>query len=205
MSRQASSTFFESLLTANWPLAARTFGSSHATLIGVLADWWFKLDPGAHSVLDGAPSHGEGNAGWCDLMLCANALPLGVVEVEGTKPLDKLKTISAYFSSSRPDLSSLDFGLLLVYAYYARGRGRLKQYPPAETPEILAAALEVSASHPSKALLLLSLDKTVDPSPGTLRASSRYHLGRFARIGAALLVGGKIIDRKTLFEATPAS
>lgn len=205
MSQLAFDTLFESLRAANWPLAARTYGSSHATLIGVLADWWFRLDPTLHSVLDGAPSHGEGNAGWCDLMLCANALPLGVVEVEGTKPLDKLKTISAYFSSSRPGLSSLNFGLLLVYAYYTRGRGEAKQYPTAETPEILATALEVSASHPSKILLLLSLDKTVDPSPGTLRASSPYHLGRFARIRAAHLVGGKVVGRETLFEVEYAS
>ena len=171
-----------------------------------MADWWFKLDPDSHSILDGAPSHGKGNAGWCDLMLCKNTLPLGVVEVEGRKPLDKLKTISAYFSSSHLNLQSLVFGILLVYAYEAKGRSEARQYPPAETPEILAAALEVSTSHPSKTLLLLSLDKTVDSNPGVLRAtSSTYYLGRFAKIGAALLVGGKVVCRETLFEVSYAS
>jgi len=197
------STLFESLRTANWRLAARTFGSSHATLIGVLADWWFRLDPASHSILDGAPSYGKGNAGWCDLMLCTNTLPVGVVEVEGSKPVVKLETIKAYFSSSHPSLSGLDFGLLLVYAYYAKGRGKAKQYPPAETPEILAQARKVSATHPSKTLLLLALDKIVDPNPGILRATrAAYYLGSLARVGAVLLVGGEEVRRETLFEAS---
>jgi len=191
-----------SLRGANWSVAAKTYGSSHATLIGLLAHWWINLSPGSHSVLDGAPSHGEGNAGWCDLMLCANEVPLGVVEVEGTKPIDKLRTISAYFSSSRLILSSLEFGLLLVYAYNARGRGIAKQYPPAQTAEVLAAALHLSASHPSKTLIVLALDKVVDANPGAVRLSSLYHLGRFERIEATLLTNGQENHREVLFKST---
>ena len=69
------------------------YGGSHSTLIGLLAAWWIVLSPTEHSVLDGAPSHGSGNAGWCDLMLCATDVAVGVVEVEGTKPLEKLRTL----------------------------------------------------------------------------------------------------------------
>ena len=83
----------ESLTAAQWSTAVRTYGSSHSTLIGLLAAWWIALSPTEHSVLDGAPSHGSGNAGWCDLMLCADDVAVGVVEVEGTKPLEKLRTL----------------------------------------------------------------------------------------------------------------
>ncbi|SDZ18676.1 hypothetical protein [Nitrosomonas sp. Nm33] len=191
----------KSLHRANWPVAAKTYGSSHATLIGILAHWWIALSPSSHSVLDGAPSHGEGNAGWCDLMLCANEAAIGVVEVEGTKPIDKLKTLNAYFSSPRLILSSLGFGLLLVYAYNARGRGDAKQYPPAETSEVLSFALDVSASHPSKELLLLALDKVVEKNLSPIRISSPYHLGRLKKVEAVLLKGGQEAHREVLFKS----
>lgn len=192
---------FESLTAAQWPTAVRTYGSSHSTLIGLLAAWWIALSPTEHSVLDGAPSHGSGNAGWCDLMLCADDVAVGVVEVEGTKPLDKLRTLDAYFSSSRSEFGSIQFGLLMVYAYHVKGRGEARQYPPAETAEILSAARQVSAAHPNKALIVVALDKVVDRNLSTVRRGSPYHAGSFKRITAVLLASGSEVRRAVIFEA----
>jgi len=192
----------QSLDKVQWSVATRTFGSSHATLIGLISSWWIGLSPNAHSVLDGAPSYGSGNAGWCDLMLCCDDKPLGVVEVEGTKPLGKICTLSAYFSSNRQEFASIWFGLLLVYAYGTKGKGAAKQYPPAETPEVIDAARMVSATYPAKALAIVALDKIVDVELSAVRRVSPYYAGSCNRVTASVFMKGKKIERPVLFENT---
>ena len=82
----------QKLEKVEWGITARTYGSSHATLIGLLAHWWIKQEPGTHTVLDGGPSYGgaqpgeESARGVCDLLLCDKGKPVGVVEVEGSRP-----------------------------------------------------------------------------------------------------------------------
>ncbi|MBE7420073.1 MAG: hypothetical protein HS128_20410 [Ideonella sp.] len=190
-----------SLRRANWHVATRTYGSSHATLIGVIADWWVKLEPDQHTVLDGAPSFGDRNAGWCDLMLCDGHTPRGVVEVEGTKPLDKLATLEGYFGSKKPSLGEMTFGLLLLYAYFIKGRKPNRRYPRAESPEVYAEALRVSAKHPSKALFLVAVDKSVDRDPGHVRLASPYHIGSVCLVTASVLLDGQEHGRQCLWEA----
>lgn len=190
-----------SLHRVNWRVATRTFGSSHATLIGLVSGWWIALDPESHTVLDGAPSFGTGNAGWCDLMLCTSDGPRGVVEVEGTKPLDKLKTLEGYFNSSKPDLEPLSFGLLVMYAYFIKGRGTSRAYPPAESAEVYTEALQLSSRQPAKAIILLAIDKTIDPKPGRTRAASPYHLGSVSMVTGIALGGGKELARHPLWPA----
>ncbi|MES2784722.1 MAG: hypothetical protein V4684_04605, partial [Pseudomonadota bacterium] len=60
-----SKSLFDSLATVRWNVAKRTFGSSHPTLIGLMSQWWIE-QAAEHTVLDGAPSFGLANAGWCD-------------------------------------------------------------------------------------------------------------------------------------------
>lgn len=194
-----------SLQCANWSVAARTYGSSHATLIGLMSEWWISLDPDSHTVLDGAPSLGAGNAGWCDLMLCNSAGPLGVVEVEGTKPLDKLRTLEGYLKSSKPDFQPLSFCILVAYAYFIRGRGASRAYPPAESPDVYAESLKLSLRHPTKPVLLVAIDKTVDSNPGPTRATSPYHLGSVSLVTGIALAGGRELARQSLWRLQRAT
>ena len=196
-----SSALVQSLASVQWAVAVRTYGSSHSTLIGLIAAWWVGLSPSEHTVFDGAPSHGSGNAGWCDLMLCERDAPVGVVEVEGTKPFEKLRTLGSYFASGKPGLDGIQFGLLAVYAYHVKGRGDARRYPPAESSEILSAAKRVSLEHPTKALILVALDKVVDKSLSSLRSSSPYHVGSFSKVTGVLLVAGNELHRSSIYES----
>ena len=117
---------FESLAAARWEVALRTYGSSHATLIGILVNWWISLDLESHTVLDGAPSHGKGNVGQGDALFYYGQKPIGVLEAEGTNPVAKVTSVVKYFETGRPELQSVWFGVLLLYSYKARGSG-----PPA--------------------------------------------------------------------------
>lgn len=194
-----------SLKFANWSVAARTFGSSHATLIGLMSEWWISLNPDSHTVLDGAPSFGAGNAGWCDLMLCNSAGPLGVVEVEGTKPLDKLRTLDGYLKSSKLDLQSLSFCILVAYAYFIKGRGASRAYPPAESPDVYAESLKLSLRYPTKPVLLVAIDKAVDSNPGPTRANSPYHLGSVSLVTGIALADGRELARQSLWRLQRAT
>jgi hypothetical protein len=191
-------SLYQSLHFANWGVAARTFGSSHATLIGLLVEWWLRQDP-THTALDGAPSHGTENAGWCDVMFLHGGMPAGVLEVEGTKPFEKLRTIERYFASRREELGSIQFGLLMLYSYSPRGRGSERTYPPAETPAIYSEALRLSSAHRQKPLILIALDKVIDEHGCSIRSTSPYYAGRTHTVTAAFLRGGVEEQRDTLF------
>lgn len=191
---------FSTLYDANWNVAARTFGSSHATLIGVLGEWWIRQSPSSHTVLDGAPSHGNRNAGWCDLMLCRNEIPVGAVEVEGTKPLQKLETLNSYFISDRIEMSDISFGILLVYSYAPKGSGHNRNYPEAKTPAIESKAKNLTSNNTEKPLILIAVDKHIDSNRSAIRAVSKYYSGTTIRVTASVFLNGNEIDRKTLFE-----
>ncbi len=195
---------FSSLCDANWNVAARTFGSSHATLIGVLGEWWIRQSPSSHTVLDGAPSHGNGNAGWCDLMLCRDEMPVGIVEVEGTKPLQKLETLNSYFVSDRKEMSDISFGMLLVYSYAPKGSGCNRNYPKAVTPDVHSATIDLTSKNTEKPLILIAVDKHIDNNRSTIRAVSQYYSGTTNRVTASLFLNGKVIDSKILFEKASA-
>lgn len=195
---------FSGLNDANWNVAARTFGSSHATLIGVLGEWWIRQSPLSHTVLDGAPSHGNGNAGWCDLMLCRDEIPVGVVEVEGTKPLEKLDTLNSYFLSDRKEMLDISFGILLVYSYSPKGSGRNRSYPEAVTPAIHSAALSLSFANTGKPLILIAVDKKIDVNKSVIRAASPYYSGTTNRVTATLFLNGLETNSHILFDKASA-
>lgn len=169
-----------------------------------MCQWWIEHDAAKHSVLDGAPSHGFGNAGCCDLMLCQDDQPAGVVEVEGTQPLAKLHTIGQYFASARGELSSLRFGILLSYAYQPRGRGAALAYANAEDPIVMKKAIQLSLEHPGRTLYLVFLDKAVDTQRSSIRSTRNYYFGSLLRATAVVLKGGNEVGRALLFDAAPA-
>jgi hypothetical protein len=190
----------ERLGTARWDVAHRTYGSSHATLIGILNQWWIDQSVGTHSVLDGAPSHGFKNAGQADLLLCADNEPAWVVEVEGTQALQKIRSLAKYFAGTRPELASLKFGLLMVYAYEAKGVGAKRFYPSAEVPELTSLIQEVTSTLRRDFFLLIA-DKQFERVTNGIRAVSGYYHGRFHRITGICYREGQEVARRSLFEA----
>jgi hypothetical protein len=181
---------FESLSSARWHVAHRTFGSSHATLIGLLVDWWVSLSPD-HTALDGAPSHGKGNAGQGDVMFCRQEEPVGVLEVEGTKPLAKVESIVKYFNTERRELKSVWFGVLLLYSYAPFGRGEERQYRSAEDDGIIDAVQQATSPHPGRAIITIALDKEFSRIKSGVRSTSEYYSGTTRKVIATLFTGGK--------------
>lgn len=187
-----------SLANATWDLAYRTYGSSHATWIGLLGGWWIRLDPVSHSMLDGAPSFGKGRAGQGDALFCDSGIPVGILEVEGSEPEDKLWTIEQYFQSTRPELQSIWFGLLLLYSYSPKGSGPARTFPAAEDPALMNAARKVSTKLPDQSIVVLALDKQYGRHDG-IRATSEYYSGTLCQVSGVHLQGGKERDRRVLF------
>lgn len=193
-----------SLASAKWGLARRTYGSSHATLIGLLAQWWLEIDARFHTVLDSAPSYGFKNAGWADLLLCREDKPVGVVEVEGTQPIAKVNCIANYFRSTRPELASLEFGLLLLYAYEAKGRGTGRAYLSPETPEIVQVIKELTAGS-RQSFIMIAVEKQYERPPHGIRSTSAYCHGVVSGVKAVCFETGEEIARRVLLQTSSTS
>lgn len=176
-----------------------SLGSSHASVIGLTAQRWLNIDTERRFVLDGAPSYGI-KTGWEDLLLCDTDRPVAVVEVEGTQPLKKFQCIANYFQSSRPELASLEFGVLLLYAYEAKGAKTNRCYPSPERPEVVALIQEVTATY-RQPLLMVTVEKQFERITYGIRATSGYYHGTTCRVQAMCFEKGIETDRRTLFAA----
>ena len=196
--RRPAKNLLSSLKNVSWDVAHRTYGSSHATWIGLLARWWVHLDPSSHTVLDGAPSFGKGRVGQADALFCATDCPVGVLEVEGSVPEDKLWTIERYFKSRRPELQTIRFGVLMVYSYSPKGSGAARAFPRAEDPAVTQAARKVSAKHPDRSLILVALDKQFGRHEG-VRATSEYYSGTLRQVTGVRLSKGDEVERHVLY------
>lgn len=121
-----------SLGKARWETAFRTFGNSHATLIGILVDWWTSSDPATRWALEGGPSFGYNakgiGGGICDAVLGEGDRARGVVEVEGTRYISTIEKIGKFFSSKKNGLQNLDFGVFPADAYAPQGVDPARQF-----------------------------------------------------------------------------
>ena len=181
-----------------WSVANRTYGSSHATWIGLLVEWWIRLDA-AHSALDGAPSFGVGRVGQADALFCDAAGPAGVLEVEGSWPERKIAALEKYFRTRRPELRSLWFGVLVLYSYTAAGSGSRRSFPAAEEPRVVQAARRMSGRCPHRSLIVLALDRQFHRCDGVC-GTSEYYAGTLRRVTGIHLRNGNEVGRKMLFE-----
>lgn len=191
---------FESLAAARWEVAHRTYGSSHATLIGILVDWWISLDLESHTAFDGAASHGKGNLGQGDALFCRGQKPMGVLEAEGTNPVAKVASIVKYFETGRTELQSVWFGVLLLYSYEARGSGARRQHRPAEDSAILELARKATEEHPTGAIIVITVDKQFMRFTEGVRSQSGYYSGTTSKVTGILFRTGKEDRRQTLFD-----
>jgi hypothetical protein len=207
-----SNNLLQDLQSAKWNIVVNTIGSSHATLIGVLVDWWISMDLGSHYALDGGPSNGysgTGIRGQCDALFCereqsAGVLePTGVLEVEGSKPQYTAKKIGLYFSAKYTELKSLCFGILILYAYEPNGRGDKRCYSDVET-ENKATFLEVEQitsknNNKDKDIVLITIDKNYVRQNNGIRARTEYYFGEPSKIKGHLYRSGRRIDSKVLY------
>src|SRR5437879_6400781 len=158
----------EDLITVDWATAAETYGNNHATLIGLIAQWWIKKNPMNRQVLEGAPSvryenpvKSENVRGHGDAMLCENRVPVGVVEVEGTSYRKAAAKIGGYFTS--PKYKTVQFGILLLYVTGATGKGLEKRFQSAHNPEALAEVENVTRNNRNKPIVVITFDKQLMP------------------------------------------
>ena len=140
----------------NWHSAARTYGSYHSTLIGLVVEAWTRSE-NDRCALEGAPRIEGYNS---DAILAHDGRPVGVVEVEGFNILEKIQHFHKYFASER--LSQPVFGLALIYqqvgdGYSSPGKNWLDQ------KDIVNEARLVGEAHPANPFMLVLAKKCETP------------------------------------------
>jgi hypothetical protein len=195
------SGIFEQLDKLRWRTAFRTYGNDHATLIGLIVDWWVSLRPDRNSALEGGPGNREatkGLRGQCDAILCSDAQPVVVLEVEGTRvshTIDKLRT---FLTSTDPELRLLQSGILLLYAYEPKGHGKDRCFLKVMAPDISERILETSKKCGQKEIIVITVDKTYQKQVNGIRLHNEYYYGKPNKAEAFLFVDGKILQSKVL-------
>jgi len=106
----------EMLKRVRWQTACLTYGNAHATLIGLVVDWWITQSPTKRRVLESGPTWGYHEKGvgstHCDAVLLEEDEPVGILEVEGTRPDFALSKFGDFFGER--DFASTTFGLMVV-------------------------------------------------------------------------------------------
>lgn len=181
------------LSRVRWQVAQRTFGNDHATLIGLLVDWWITRDPSRNWVLEGGPSFklpgtGMAGGGQCDAVFGRAEQAVGILEVEGTRQEYTIRKVDSYFQSPDPTLKDLRFAVVVLYC--CKPQGRVKAFQCAASPKSIDAARKVSASHPSHDLFLVSVEKKWVPGLTGIRARNPYYSGQVHKIHGSWFRGG---------------
>ena len=184
------------LATVDWAVAVNTYGNDHSTLIGLLVRWWISGHSGHYWAVEGGPSFGHHKrgtpgGGQCDAVLCRDEAAVGIVEVEGTRPVYTIEKVGKFFGSDYADLRPLEFAIILVYAYVPVGRGDKRGFLPCATPEVLAAVRNVSAKYPTKDVVLITLEKTYSRPPPGIRHRTEFYWGTPSAIRGVLFRGGQ--------------
>lgn len=186
-----------SLRTTRWNTALRTYGNDHATLIGLLVDWWISGDPERRWALEGGPANGyeePGVKGQCDALFCFDHDPLGVLEVEGTRYQQTARKLGTFFDGRYKEIQPIRFGILLLYAYNVVGIGTQRAFPSALVPEAFEEVQHVTVRHPTKPIIIISLDKTYKRIREGIRAKTEYYQGEPSRIQGFLYENGQNTD-----------
>ena len=191
---QSGSSLLKSLRTVDWVIAANTYGNNHATLIGLLVRWWINLDPATHRVLEGGPSHGRFKrgvgGGVCDALFCKDSEAVGVLEVEGTRIEATIDKIGSFFGSALSDLQMLKFAVVLLYASSPRGRDSKRDFQSWRNDTTFAAAKKISLQHPSKPLIVVTLEKKYERAVKGVRKRNDYYKGESTAVHGFLYEGG---------------
>jgi hypothetical protein len=193
---------FKTLSKAMWPIAARSFGNSHTTFVGVLTAWWAEKST-SHTLLDGAPGNCIGKGRKCaDAIFCADDLPVGVLEVEGSYPCTKVDAIGGYFGTKCGELQSIRFGVLVVYAYGESSTGKTWQYKPAtiQYPLLIPQIKVLTSQYPGREIFFVEIQKEREINLAPVRRLRGYYFGRINQILARRFSDGQQVgDEIRLF------
>lgn len=139
-----------------WESAARTFGSFHNTLIGLVVEAWTRPRPGKDRyALEGAPKIDGYKS---DAVLVEGTEPVGVVEVEGSHILQRIERYKKYLAST--ELKQPAFGLVLSYATAKkRSHDHYNDGKHVVEDEIFAAARTVIKHNSPNPLMVILVDK----------------------------------------------
>lgn len=192
-----------------WSTAFRTYGNAHATLIGLLVDWWVDAAPAERWALEGGPSfahlqRGIGG-GLCDAILGQADRAKGVVEVEGTRHPYTIDKLGSFFGSALEDLKGLEFAIFLAYAYTPQGRGEGRVFPPPPFEEFTERGLAITRAYPARQIAILSLEKTFERQRRGPRARNEYYMGTPSRIRGALIQDGDVLGEIEIVAGGPQS
>jgi len=194
----------DNLRNARWDTVAKTYGSSHATLVGLLVDWWISSDSDNHWALEGGPSFGRRlkgvGGGICDALFCEGREPVGVVEVEGTRGVSTAQKISKFFNAEYQELETLRFAILLLYAYSPKGRGPDRYMPPARDAETIEEVKRVSANYPDKPIIVVAVDKIYEGRREGIRGRSEYYWSKLGQVSGLSYEGGQESTSLTLYK-----
>ena len=188
-------TLLMSLKTVPWVVASRTFGNNHATLIGLLVNWWVLASPQTRWALESGPAfgyrgHGVGG-GMCDALLCEGAEVCGVLEVEGTRSKYTAEKIGKFFTAEIEHYRSLSFGILVLYAYSPSGKGKERAYQAARDEETIQEVLRISKSFPEKGIIVITLDKLYKRQSTGIRSRNEYYWGELSKVKGFLYERGQ--------------
>lgn len=192
-------TALDELAGIDWKAAVKIYGSSHATLIGLIVAWWNGRGQD-HRALDEGPAfgyrpRGEGG-GRCDALLLDSSGPAVVLEVEGYWYDHALRKVSAFFKGEYPELRTIRAGICLFYANTAQGTGPERRITPVPIQDMVSKGRKITLRYPDKLLLLVTVDKRYDRVTSGIRSRTEYYWGTVSAIGAVAMQNGEQMARR---------
>lgn len=185
---------FNSLKSANWYTAFRTYGNDHSTLIGLIVNWWISVNPEDNWALEAGPTNKlkkKGERGQCDALLCSGSDAVGILEVEGSRYEFVIKKIETFFDGNNNKIKSLRFALLLFYPVTPLGKKGNRNFPNPLPPQFIKNIREVSSRHRDKSIVLIAIEKKYDRTIAGIRAMNEYYMGSPCKISIRLYEKGK--------------
>lgn len=200
---RSGESLLSSLKNTMWVVAANTYGNNHATLIGLLVEWWISSEPETHRAIESGPSYGQfakgKGGGMCDALFCENSNAVGVLEVEGTRGELTIEKIGRFLASPRDDLETLRFAVAVLYPTGPRGRGFQRTMPSCWGAEIASKVAEVSHAHSGKPIIVVTLDKVYERQVEGIRRRTDYYKSKLRSVKGFAYEGGKEVASCTLW------
>ena len=198
----------ESLDQVDWSVVARTYGNSHATLIGSIVRWWVESDRHKRWALDGGatcrPTRG-GRPLHSDALLGERKAAVGIVEVEGSRIENAMRRIEAFFDPSERDkavFAPLKFALIVGYPTAPKGRGDRRDFPAPISAKDERALAKAAVRFPCKPLIVVSVQKRFLRTPvEEVRTRNEYHCGDVRRVSAVVYQGGSQSRDRCIWQA----
>jgi len=206
--RQSGEGLLNSLKNVRWDVAANTYGNNHATLIGLLVEWWISSEPETHRAVEAGPSHGQFargvGGGLCDAIFCEKDDAIGILEVEGTRYEPTIEKIGKFFASSLDDMKTLRFAVAVFYPTGPKGRGAERTMPSCWNAEISSMVIKVSREHSDKPIVVVAIDKVYERHVGGVRRRNDYYKSNLSMVRGFVYEAGKQVASNVLWDGSAA-